>query len=93
MPLMLCVLKIPTRTTVGSSLGVVLCSAVAGSIGKLGTNQIRLALAVTSVLGVLPGAQIGGVMSQHTPTRALRLILAVLIALTEAKMGVEVLRH
>lgn len=34
-PVMLYVLKIPTRTAIGSSLGVVFLAALAGSIGKL----------------------------------------------------------
>jgi len=89
-PMMLYVLKIPTRITIGSTLGIAFCSALAGFLGKLATAQIPLNLALVLVAGVVPGAQLGGYISKHTPTRTLRAILALFIALTALKMGSEV---
>lgn len=81
-PLMLYVLRLPTRITIGSSLGIVFFSALAGLIGKAGTGQVDSLLAVSLALGAIPGAQLGGYVSKTVSTKALRGILAALVALT-----------
>ncbi len=91
-PLMLYVLRLPTRITLGSSLGIVLFSAFAGFIGKLLTGQIDLPLAAFLVAGSIPGAQIGGYLSKRVSAVRLRKALAVLIVLTAIKMWYELLR-
>lgn len=88
-PVMLYVLKIPTRTTIGSSLGIVFLSALAGSAGKLVTGQVDFAMALFCVSGALIGAQAGGVLSQRTRRRHLRQILAALIAFTAIRMVLD----
>lgn len=90
-PLMLYVLNVPTRITIGSSLGIVFFSALAGFIGKVSTHQIPLSLAAALVAGVLPGAQIGAHFSKGTKTRTLRYVLACVIAVTALRMGWQVL--
>lgn len=85
-PLMLYVLKLPTRITIGSSLGIVLFSAAAGLIAKLGTGQIVLPLALALAVGAVPGARLGGYVSKRVSTRTLRGVLAALIGLTAANM-------
>jgi uncharacterized protein len=91
-PLMLYVLRLPTRITLGSSLGIVLFSAFAGVAGKLVTGQIDLPLAAFLVAGAVPGAQIGGYLSKRVSTVRLRKVLAILIVFTAIKMGYELLR-
>jgi uncharacterized membrane protein YfcA len=83
---MLYVLKIPTRITIGSSLGIVFLSALSGSVGKLATGQIEFAMALYCVSGALVGAQLGGHLSEKTKRRWLRRALAALIALTALRM-------
>lgn len=78
-PVMLYVLRIPTRTTIGSSLGVVFLAGIAGTAGKALGGQIDYAMAVPLVAGALVGAQAGGYLSQATGRSALRHILALLI--------------
>ncbi|MBI2863335.1 MAG: sulfite exporter TauE/SafE family protein [Chloroflexi bacterium] len=90
-PLMLYVLGLPTRLTLGSSLGIVLFSALAGFAGKLGTGQIDLFLAGFLVVGAVPGAQLGGFLSKRVSAGRLRLLLAILILLTAVKMIYELL--
>lgn len=85
-PLMLYVLKLPTRITIGSSLGIVLFSAAAGFVGKLSTGQIDIPLALALTAGAIPGAQFGGYVSKKVSTKALRGALAVLIGLTAINM-------
>ncbi len=91
-PLMLYALNIPTRITIGSSLGIVFFSALAGFVGKLSTQQIPLTLALALVMGALLGAQVGAQFSKATKTSALRYTLACLIALTALRMGWQVIR-
>ena len=78
-PLMLYVLKIPTRVTVGSTLAIVLFTAASAMAGKVATGQVDWPLAVALVLGSIPGAQLGGAASHRVPARALRWMVAVVV--------------
>jgi len=86
-PVMLYILKIPTRTAIGSSLGVVFLAALAGSIGKIATGQVVYSMAFFCVIGAIAGAQIGGMLSIHTRRRHLRHVLAFVIAATALRMA------
>ncbi len=90
-PMMLYLLGIPTRIAVGSNLGIVLFSSLAGFVGKWMTGQIPMNLAIVLVVGVLPGAQLGGILSKHIRTFWLRSILAMLIAATAIKIWMQLL--
>ena len=90
-PLMLYVLKIPTRITVGSSLAIVLFSAVAGMVGKFTTGQVPLMETTVLVLGAIPGAQLGGAFGKKVKVKTLRLMLAAIISLTAVKLWLEIL--
>jgi hypothetical protein len=85
-PVMLYVIKIPTRTTIGSSLGIIFISALAGSIGKMATGQIYYAAALFCVSGALTGAQLGAMYSTRTRRIMLRRVLAIIIAATAVRM-------
>lgn len=88
-PVMLYVLKIPTRIAIGSSLGIVFLSASAGLFGKVITGQVPILPASALVLGALAGAQVGGYFSVRTRSEALRHALAFLIALVAVGMWFE----
>jgi len=88
-PLMLNVLKIPTRIALGSSVAITFLSACAGFIGKWGTGQIPFEMAIVLVAGALLGAQLGGRLSNRLPTASLRMILSILITFTALKMWFE----
>lgn len=88
-PVMLYVLKIPTRTALGSSTAIALMSALAGFAGKWGTGQIPLVIAITVAVGAVAGAQLGGFAGKKMHTKNLRAILAVLIAGTALRMWYE----
>jgi uncharacterized membrane protein YfcA len=91
-PLMMTVLKIPTRITIGSTLGIVLLSALAASIGKLATGQVPLEATAVAVLASLPGAYIGSLLSHRLRTRTLRAILAALIGGVGLQMWYQLLK-
>lgn len=86
LPLLVVWLRVPLRLAVGTSLGIVLLSAVAGFAGKALTHQIPWALSLAVVLGSLAGGALGGRWSHQLPVTLLRRLLAVLIGLVAARM-------
>jgi len=79
-PLMMTVLGIPTRVTIGSTLGIVLMASAATSVGKILAGHVRFDLAAAGILGSIPGAFFGSSLSHRLNIMALRVILAVIIA-------------
>lgn len=89
-PLMLHVLRLPTRVVIGSNLALVFLSSLAGFVGKATTGQVPLLPAVLLALAVVPGAQIGSILSHRASPRWLRTTLAVVIAVAAAGMIADV---
>lgn len=90
-PAMLYVLHVPTRIAIGTALAIGVASSLAVLLGRIGTSQVPYLIAIVLVCGVLIGAQIGSIFSQRTPRKALRSILAVVIAGTSIKIWYELL--
>lgn len=90
-PIMIYVLKIPLRITIGSSLGIVFFSAISGFISKVVSGQIVWGLALAITLGAIPGANLGGRMSKHVPAYYIKLFLALLISGSAIKMWINIL--
>lgn len=86
-PLMLYILRIPTRIALGSSVAIAFLSALAGFLGKWGTDQIPLLMALVLAFGAVLGAQAGGHLSGRVKIGTLRYLLGVLIAGTALRMG------
>jgi uncharacterized membrane protein YfcA len=89
-PLLLTVLRIPLRVTIGSSLAITLWTATAGFLGKLVTGQVPLALSAALVLGTVPGARLGEWFSRRARLRTLRGLLGALTASVAVRMWIEV---
>ncbi len=85
-PVMLYFFKIPTRLALGSSAVVAFLSAGAGFLGKWGTGQVPLAMAVTVAVGAVVGAQLGGYAGKRMQTQSLRFVLGLLLAGTALRM-------
>jgi uncharacterized membrane protein YfcA len=90
-PVMIYLLGLPTRITIGSTLGIVLFGAITGTLGKMATGQIVWPWAIALVIGTVPGAQLGSRVSKKVDTRHLRLAIAVIIAVTGLRMWYQVL--
>jgi uncharacterized membrane protein YfcA len=90
-PLLLVVVGVPIRVTIGSSLAITAFAATAGVAGKLVTHQVPLVPALLVALGALPGAQLGGLASQRLSGVALKRILFVVIVLTGVRVWWDVL--
>lgn len=78
-PLMISVLKVPTRVAVGTSLLMILPTTVSGSVGKIMTGQFDLETTAAVVVGSIVGAQFGGKANTRLAPRRIRLILTLLL--------------
>lgn len=91
-PLLIHVLRMPTRLAIGSSLGITFCAALAGSFGKFfGGGPILWPQVAVLVAGSLVGSQLGTALSRRVPATSLRYVLAVLIGASAARMWYQVL--
>ena len=90
-PLLLVVVGVPIRVTIGSSLAITAVAATAGVIGKALTGQIPLQPALVVAVGALPGAQLGAMASRRLSGVALKRTLLAVIVLTGVKVWWHVL--
>jgi len=90
-PLMIYVLQIPTRIALGSTMGIVFISSVAGLLGKIFTGQVPYLPTAAVVLGAIPGARMGGHFSHKVPVALLRRVLAFIIGFAALRMIYDVL--
>jgi uncharacterized membrane protein YfcA len=81
-PLLVGLVGIPLRVTIGSSLGITALASAAGLAGKIITWQVPWPLALTVAVGAVPGAQLGARVSRRIPTRLLKATLFVIVAAT-----------
>lgn len=90
-PIMLLILRIPTRMAIASSLAITLISSVAGSIGKITTGQVEYLPAAIIILAGLIAAPMGAKVSTKLNTKVLESLLAVLILGTAVKIWIDIL--
>ncbi|MEW6326497.1 MAG: sulfite exporter TauE/SafE family protein [Thermodesulfobacteriota bacterium] len=90
-PLMIYILQIPTRIALGSTMGIVFISSVAGLLGKIFTGQVPYLPTAAVVLGAIPGARWGGQFSHRVPVVLLRRFLAFIIGFAAIRMIYDVL--
>ncbi|MFJ8235908.1 sulfite exporter TauE/SafE family protein [Ureibacillus sp. NPDC094379] len=90
-PIMLLILRIPTRMTIASSLAITFISSIAGSIGKLTTGQVEYLPAIIVIIAGLIAAPLGTKISKNMNTKVLQAILALLILGTAIKIWIDIL--
>jgi uncharacterized membrane protein YfcA len=91
-PLLIVVVGVPIRVTIGSSLAITALSAVTGFVGKAATGQIPWGPALVVALAAVPGAQLGAVVSRRVSGARLRQVLFVVILLTAVRVWWDLLR-
>jgi len=91
-PLMIYILGIPTRVALGSTMGIVFVSSIAGALGKLITFQVPYILTAAVLVGTIPGARMGGLFSHRVPVKLLRRFLAVIISYAAIRMIYDALK-
>ncbi|KAB2334805.1 sulfite exporter TauE/SafE family protein [Cytobacillus depressus] len=89
-PIMLVVLKIPTRMTIASSLAITFISSIGGTIGKITTGQVDYGTAFIMVIASLIASPLGAIAGKKVKTKVLQGILAGLIIATAAKIWIDI---
>lgn len=90
-PIMLVVLKIPTRMTIASSLAITFISSIGATTGKVLTGQVLYVPAVVMIVASLLASPLGAKAGQKINTKLLQGILAILILGTAIKIWLDVM--
>jgi uncharacterized membrane protein YfcA len=90
-PLLIYVLKMPTRIAIGSNLFIAVMSTATGFIGKLVTGQMPLLSAAVVVFGSGLGALIGEKVHRQLSTRLLRFIYTAIVTLIAMRVWMTIL--
>jgi len=89
-PIMLVVLKIPTRMTIASSLAITFISSIGSTIGKVSTGQIDYWPAFIMIAASLIASPLGANAGKKINTKVLQVILALLISATAIKIWIDI---
>jgi len=88
-PIMLVVLKIPTRMTIATSLAITFISSIGSTIGKVATDQVLYGPAAVMIVASIIAAPIGAKIGQKMNTKVLQWLLALLILGTAIKIWLD----
>lgn len=91
-PIMLIVLKIPTRMTIASSLAITFISSIGTASAKIITNQILYGPAFIMIIASLIAAPLGAKMSQKMNTKVLQIILSIIILATTIRIWIDFIK-
>jgi uncharacterized membrane protein YfcA len=91
-PVLIGLMRIPVRLSIGTSLAMVGMSAATGFVGKAATGQVPLWGSVALLLGSLSGAPLGGRVSRRIPVAALRTVLVTIIVVVMLRIWIDVFR-
>jgi uncharacterized protein len=89
-PIMLVVLKIPTRMTIASSLAITLISSVGAITGKITTGQVEMLPSLILVVASLIASPLGAAAGKKINTKVLQMIMGALILLTAIKTWMDI---
>jgi len=90
-PLLIHVLNVPTRISIGSNLVIAVVSTSSGFFGKLITGQIPFLMAVAVVLGAAVGALGGERSHSRVSPRVLRYVYAGVIGVVAVRIWITLL--
>ncbi|MGA8942834.1 MAG: sulfite exporter TauE/SafE family protein [Thermoactinomyces sp.] len=90
-PIMLVVLKIPTRMTIATSLAITFISSIGSTAGKIMTGQVLFIPAVIMIAASVIAAPIGAGFGKKVNPKMLQVILALLIIATSTKIWLDIL--
>jgi len=90
-PIMLAILKIPTRMTIASSLAITLISSIGAVSGKLSTGQVEILPSLVIVVASLIASPLGANAGKRMNTKILQLSMGILILATAVKTWIEIL--
>lgn len=85
-PIMLIILKVPTRIAIASSLAITFISSIGSTAGKILTDQVSFVPALIMVVASLIASPLGAKFGKKANTKLLQWILVVLIVATAIKV-------
>jgi uncharacterized membrane protein YfcA len=91
MPVLIGLMRVPVRLSIGTSLAMAGAGALLGFVGKAATGQVPYIAAAAVVAGSLPGASLGAFLSRRAPVGLLRAILSAVIALAALRVWIDIL--
>lgn len=91
-PIMLTILKIPTRVTIASSLAITLISSVGVTVGKVSTGQVDLLPTVIVVIASLMASPLGAKMGKQMNSKVLQDVLSIIIGLMALKVWISIIQ-
>jgi uncharacterized membrane protein YfcA len=90
-PVMLVILKIPTRVAIASSLAITFISSIGSTVGKYLGGHMLLIPSIVMVIASTIASPLGAKISKRMNTKVLQWILAFLIVGTVIKIWSEIL--
>lgn len=90
-PIMLVVLKIPTRVAIASSLAITFISSIGSTAGKVMGGHMLLIPSIVMVLASILASPIGAKAGQKMNVKVLQWLLAGLITATVIKIWIDIL--
>lgn len=90
-PIMLVILKIPTRVAIASSLAITFISSIGSTVGKVMGGHMLLIPSIVMVIASIIGSPIGAKIGQKLNVKVLQFVLAGLIAATVIKIWLDIL--
>lgn len=90
-PVMVTVLRLSLKASIGTSLGVVLIGATMGVVGKLVSSQVDILFAVPLVVGSIISASFGARVSNQISPATLRIVLIGVAILSEIQVVLKIL--
>lgn len=90
-PVMLSILKFPTRMTIATSLAITFISSIGAVVGKLAADHILFQPSLVLIVASLLAAPLGSRVSRLMNPRMLQAVLSVLIVGTTVKIWSDIL--
>ncbi|WP_068776248.1 sulfite exporter TauE/SafE family protein [Paenibacillus sp. FJAT-26967] len=90
-PIMLVILKIPTRVAIASSLAITFISSIGSSVGKVMGGHMLLVPSIIMVVASIIASPLGAKAGQKMNIKVLQWILAGLITATVIKIWIDIL--
>lgn len=89
-PVMLLILRIPTRMTIASSLAITFISSIGATTGKILAGEVLFWPAAIMVIASILAAPLGAKVSKRIHTKVLQIVLSVLILATAIRIWTDI---
>lgn len=90
-PILIYIMKIPVKMTIGTSLGVVFIGSLMGALGKIFTGQVVWLPALILIISSIPAAQFGASISRNTAESKLKFLLILIILASAVRVWYDIL--